>query len=264
MELGGQRVTVPSREGLAAGPAWLVLRPEAVRLASEEPADRSGLGGTVRDVAFRGTGYTYRVDIAGATEPLKAEMPGAEGAPFRSAAASRSAGALRLAVSSPAKRTGHEPVLRSCTGGPPSGKLRRPTRYELWYGRDEPPAELVEARAGALAALLDGIAIRTIHFGGVEPLRGVYVAVRDEAWATVPIQISDLHRHIDRDRFRISFAARNRRGPIDVVWRGEIDGQADGTIRYSVRGGRRASFATAGSASMSSTQPNVPAARTKA
>ena len=38
--------------------------------------------GVVRDLAFRGAGYSYRVEVAGLPEPVKAEMPAEFGAPF--------------------------------------------------------------------------------------------------------------------------------------------------------------------------------------
>jgi ABC-type Fe3+/spermidine/putrescine transport system ATPase subunit len=65
----------------ARGPAWLVLRPEAVRVASEGgggPGAAAGVDpptGVVRDAAFRGTGYTYRIELPGLGAELKAETP---------------------------------------------------------------------------------------------------------------------------------------------------------------------------------------------
>ena len=45
-----------------------MLRPEVVRWPG------TGRCGTVADVAFRGTGFTYRVEVAGLDEPFKAEV----------------------------------------------------------------------------------------------------------------------------------------------------------------------------------------------
>jgi ABC-type Fe3+/spermidine/putrescine transport system ATPase subunit len=70
--LAGQSLSVPCDAPLTTGDAWLVLRPEAVRL---EETDGTGLGGTVRDLAFRGAGFTYRVEVPGLPETLKAEVP---------------------------------------------------------------------------------------------------------------------------------------------------------------------------------------------
>jgi ABC-type Fe3+/spermidine/putrescine transport system ATPase subunit len=62
--------------GARGGPAWLVLRPEAVRLArlARQPA-ADELAGVVRDVAFRGTGFQYRIALDALDTELKAEAP---------------------------------------------------------------------------------------------------------------------------------------------------------------------------------------------
>jgi ABC-type Fe3+/spermidine/putrescine transport system ATPase subunit len=62
--------------GAQGGPAWLVLRPEAVRVArlAREPA-ADELAGVVRDVAFRGTGFQYRIAVHALETELKVEAP---------------------------------------------------------------------------------------------------------------------------------------------------------------------------------------------
>jgi ABC-type Fe3+/spermidine/putrescine transport system ATPase subunit len=62
--------------GARRGPAWLVLRPEAVQVArlDGEPAPDE-LAGLVRDVAFRGTGFQYRIAVDALETELKAEAP---------------------------------------------------------------------------------------------------------------------------------------------------------------------------------------------
>lgn len=59
-------------DGVAEGAAWLVLRPDVVRLSA--PGAGTGLRGVVRDVSFRGTGHTYRVEVRGLRDLVKAEM----------------------------------------------------------------------------------------------------------------------------------------------------------------------------------------------
>jgi ABC-type Fe3+/spermidine/putrescine transport system ATPase subunit len=71
------RVSIACREPVAPGPAWLVLRPEAIRLRA--PAEANAPSGTVSDFAFRGAGYAYRVVLDGVDEPVKAEVPAAQG-----------------------------------------------------------------------------------------------------------------------------------------------------------------------------------------
>jgi spermidine/putrescine transport system ATP-binding protein len=68
--LGGEKLVVQARgDGARVGPAWLVVRAEVVRLA-----EGGRLRGVVRDGAFRGTGFTYQLDVAGIEEPFKAEV----------------------------------------------------------------------------------------------------------------------------------------------------------------------------------------------
>lgn len=78
--IAGGHVTVRCNARLSAGPAWLVLRPEVVRLAPE--ANGGGLRGVVRDLAFRGAGFFYRIEVPGLPEPLKAEIPAEGTLPF--------------------------------------------------------------------------------------------------------------------------------------------------------------------------------------
>jgi ABC-type Fe3+/spermidine/putrescine transport system ATPase subunit len=73
--LGGREFVLPCDLETSTGPAWLVLRPEVVRLAAPGADDGPGVDGIVRDIAFRGSAFTYRVEIAGLPEPVKAELP---------------------------------------------------------------------------------------------------------------------------------------------------------------------------------------------
>jgi len=65
----------------ARGPAWLVLRPEAVEVRAADAAagrdDAGSLRGVVRDVAFRGTGFGCRIELPALGAQVKAEGPGA-------------------------------------------------------------------------------------------------------------------------------------------------------------------------------------------
>ncbi|MBA3735865.1 MAG: ABC transporter ATP-binding protein [Actinobacteria bacterium] len=71
--LAGTNLRVPQALGLESGPAWLVVRPEIVRLNRQE--QEPGLRASVQDVAFRGSGFSYRLAVPGLADPLKAELP---------------------------------------------------------------------------------------------------------------------------------------------------------------------------------------------
>ncbi len=79
VSIAGRELAVPCADGTSAGSAWLVLRPEVVRLAT---GNGGAVRGVVLDLAFRGAGYSYRVEVGGLSEPLKAEMPAELGPPF--------------------------------------------------------------------------------------------------------------------------------------------------------------------------------------
>ena len=70
VQVGAARLPVA---GALSGPAWLVLRPEVVGVVS---GSAGPLVGTVADVAFRGTGFSYRVEVPGLADPVKAEVAG--------------------------------------------------------------------------------------------------------------------------------------------------------------------------------------------
>jgi ABC-type Fe3+/spermidine/putrescine transport system ATPase subunit len=57
-----------------SGPAWLVLRPENVRVESAS-VNGPAVHGLVRDVAYRGTAFSYQLEVAGLDHLLKAEVP---------------------------------------------------------------------------------------------------------------------------------------------------------------------------------------------
>ena len=68
------------------------------------------------------------------------------------------------------------------------------------------------------------------------------MAVRDLDWNTLPGEISDLQIADDGGKFRIRFTRRHRSGGLDYQWQAEIDGEADGTIRYRMHGAALSAF----------------------
>jgi ABC-type Fe3+/spermidine/putrescine transport system ATPase subunit len=77
--VGGHELEIGCERELPSEHAWLVLRPELVRLG---PVAGNGLHGTVQDLAFRGSGFGYRVGIPGLPEAIKVEQPAEAGLPF--------------------------------------------------------------------------------------------------------------------------------------------------------------------------------------
>jgi hypothetical protein len=117
-----------------------------------------------------------------------------------------------------------------------------PTRYELWYGRDESPSERRPLHAGPIELELEGADLRYARAGSTEILRRLYVAVRDHSWNTIPAELSGLEVEDASDRFAIRFEARNRADEIDFRWRGAIEGEPDGTVTAELHGIAEADF----------------------
>lgn len=99
-----------------------------------------------------------------------------------------------------------------------------------------------ELCAGPLRMRFENGDLRYIKWGEREILRRVYAAVRDRNWETIPAQISNLKCEAQAAAFRISYYATHREREIDFVWRGEITGDAAGTIRFTFDGEARATF----------------------
>jgi D-apionolactonase len=108
--------------------------------------------------------------------------------------------------------------------------------HRATVGRDEPPPEPIELRAGPVTAWLYEGDLRHVRLGGVELVQRVYMAVRDEVWNTIPGTIEDLDVRASGDGFVVTFACRHTYEEIDFAWRARISGAPDGTIAYEVDG----------------------------
>jgi ABC-type Fe3+/spermidine/putrescine transport system ATPase subunit len=72
VRLAGTTVSVGAEAPI--GPAWLVLRPENVVIETGTRSEQA-LAGVVRDVAYRGTAFSYELEVPGLEQPIKAEVP---------------------------------------------------------------------------------------------------------------------------------------------------------------------------------------------
>ncbi|MBN1127372.1 MAG: hypothetical protein JXA71_00190 [Chitinispirillaceae bacterium] len=90
--------------------------------------------------------------------------------------------------------------------------------------------------AGPLSLFFEDGYIRSIRLGGVEIVRRVYFALRDELWNTIPGVFSEFSVQRHDTSFTISFNSRNCREAIDFLWRAEITGKQSGEVVYSMRG----------------------------
>ncbi len=109
----------------------------------------------------------------------------------------------------------------------------------LLHGCGEPPSSPQWLIAGPLAAVLEEGQLRGIYLGGREIVRRVYGAVRDRFWNTVPGVMRDVEVEQSAPGFRVAFTSEHVSAEADFVWRAEITGTADGTVRYVFDGEAR-------------------------
>jgi hypothetical protein len=110
------------------------------------------------------------------------------------------------------------------------------TACELWYGRSEPPPQRTALRAGPLTAFLEGADLRDLRFGGVELVRRLYFALRDENWDTIPAELKNLSISVDANSFLVSFDGQHQNCDLDFRWHATIQGDQNGNITYTASG----------------------------
>src|SRR5436190_7454822 len=97
-------------------------------------------------------------------------------------------------------------------------------------------------RAGPLRLEFDAGDLRYIRLGEREIIRRIYAAVRDHNWVTVPCELSDLVSELGDYEFHIRYTSTHRLNEVHFVWKAEIIGQQDGTIRFSFDGEAKSTF----------------------
>jgi hypothetical protein len=121
-----------------------------------------------------------------------------------------------------------------------------PERLRIYYGTDQPPAQVRQLVAGKLTAeLVDGN-LRAIRYGGVEVLRALAYLVRDQDWGTYTPALADLDIAADGASFTVRYGAscRGRAGErLDYAAR--IIGDSNGSLRFAVEATPEADFLTA-------------------
>jgi D-apionolactonase len=117
-------------------------------------------------------------------------------------------------------------------------------REFLRHGQPAAPTPLVPLRAGPIRMLYDPASgfVRHLHIGDCEILRGIYAAVRDQNWGTVPGAVRELHREIGPDHFRLEFQVTLRQETLHFIWNGTLRGDPDGTVQYHFDGEAKTNF----------------------
>lgn len=105
-------------------------------------------------------------------------------------------------------------------------------------------SDLIPLRAGpvSMAFDLDNILLRYVKVGDQEILRAISAPVRDQNWATVAPNISNLRVVKQTDGFLLTFDVICKEGDIDFRWKGSISGTNKGVIEYSFDGEAHSTF----------------------
>ncbi len=102
--------------------------------------------------------------------------------------------------------------------------------------REPSPSDRIRLAAGPVSAVFEDGFLRYIRLGTVEIVRGLYSAVRDHNWDTIPGRIRDFRMERGDDSFALRYVSEHRREGILFSWTAEITGAPDGTITYSMDG----------------------------
>ncbi len=97
---------------------------------------------------------------------------------------------------------------------------------------------LIELNAGPLTMAFDSdnAFLRYVRLDDHEIVRGVFAAVRDCNWDTIPFSIDPLQIEQTANSFCIAFVANSLQPEISFVWNGRILGNSEGLIQYGFRG----------------------------
>lgn len=82
-------------------------------------------------------------------------------------------------------------------------------------------------RAGALTCAYEAGMLRYIRWGSVELLRGIYAAVRDHNWNTIPGDLRDVQIEGRDDGFTLTFTSVHEQGEVRYRWQGTITGESN-------------------------------------
>src|SRR5690606_36622034 len=97
-------------------------------------------------------------------------------------------------------------------------------------------------KAGPLRMVYESGTIRYVTQNGVELLRMVYAAVRDDIWNTVKPAISHEKVVDTGDSFLVDYKAAYRQGEINFICDFRIEGNKKGEISFSMVGKALSSF----------------------
>ena len=105
-------------------------------------------------------------------------------------------------------------------------------------------ADLLSLRAGPVTMSFDveNAFLRHLRTGSHEVLRGINAPVRNQNWATVAPEVSNLVIDDHGDSFRLTFDVRCAEDGLDFRWKGTLTGSAAGVVEFSFDGEAHTTF----------------------
>ena len=105
-------------------------------------------------------------------------------------------------------------------------------------------ADLLSLRAGPVTMSFDveNAFLRHLRTGSHEVLRGINAPVRNQNWATVAPEVSNLVIDDHCDSFRLTFDVRCAEDGLDFRWKGTLTGSAAGVVEFSFDGEAHTTF----------------------
>lgn len=116
------------------------------------------------------------------------------------------------------------------------------TREVITYGKQEALPRVVRLRAGPLSMEYESGDLRYIKLRDREVVRRLYAATRDRNWGTLPTELTNEKIDVQEDSFQITYDVRNKQNDIDFAWRGTIEGDKQGRIKFSMQGVAQSTF----------------------
>ena len=104
--------------------------------------------------------------------------------------------------------------------------------------------ELIPLRAGPVTMVFDtdNVFLRYIRVGSHEVLRGINAPIRNQNWATIAPEVSNLRVMNYGDNFKVTFDVACQRADIDFRWKGSISGNNKGVVEFTFDGEAHSTF----------------------
>lgn len=107
-------------------------------------------------------------------------------------------------------------------------------KHALLDGKNQPSEKGQGLRVGELSMLFENGGLRYVRYGGLEVLRGIYSALRDRNWGTVPPVFSNQRLEQGEDALSLEFDATYQAGDIDFRAEYRLEAHPEGfTFRFS-------------------------------